>query len=380
MTIKAEVMKFFLAPELGAKLKMYDRTGASESDPEKAKWLYVSPFDLLLRFGSDQRVFIWRNRQLPEETFLKVREQLDQVVTALGGGLIMKDSSAEYGSQELEFQFQINESVGSGPKKSSWKLGNAELVIHHTKPLNEEERGARSRNISKMFVRTKHGESILIPGRSISAGRALAAVVNRTESVFSPVARAVFDLIKEQTELRDFIRSNRGCTCESGELALARLRDLVQMFKNVLKVRSYDSAVSELMKYERIGRERVQKAIDRMGSCSCSSTSHPAAIYVARHYVRAGKSADDLNLKLSTDLSPVPENVNPLVWICTELGNSLTSVPVSVKMIQTARDIEQGTATSEQLDFVRDVLRKLKSEKTSVPDIEDELTQVINHL
>lgn len=385
MSIKADVMKFFLAPELGAKLKMYSRTGESESDPEKVKWMYVSPFDLLLRFGTGRRVILWRNRQLPEETFMKIREQLDQTVTLKGGSVITKDSAAEYGSKELEFQFQINESVGLGPKKSYWRLGESELVVHHTKRLNEELRGAKSRNIEKMFVRNNSGESVLVPGTSLHAGRALAAVVNRTGSVFSPISRAVFDLIKEQSELRDFLRSNKGCSCSSGELALSRLRDLVQLFKDILKVRSYDAVVSAVMKYERIGRDRIQSAIESMESCTCSETDHPGFTHVARHYIRTGKLGAkkfDLpeKLTLTSDLEPVPEGVNPLIWICTELGNSLTSAPVSVKLVQTARDIENGSVTPEQIEFVRTVLRNLKSDKISDTTIDDEIKQTIESL
>ena len=46
-----------------------------------------------------------------------------------------------------------------GTSKSSYqKLESAKLIIKHTKPVNEESRGSRSRNINAIYIENADGE------------------------------------------------------------------------------------------------------------------------------------------------------------------------------------------------------------------------------
>ena len=71
----------------------------------------------------------------------------------------------------------INEAtLGSsyGSLKTSYQpLDNVKLVVKHTKPVNEEIRGSRSRNISKIFIQANE-ERFLFPSKNLQGARAMA--------------------------------------------------------------------------------------------------------------------------------------------------------------------------------------------------------------
>lgn len=63
----------------------------------------------------------------------------------------------------------------SGSQKSSYQNWNsARLIVRHTKPVNEEIVGARSRNIQKIFIETAEGERFKFPVNHLAGARAMA--------------------------------------------------------------------------------------------------------------------------------------------------------------------------------------------------------------
>ena len=80
------------------------------------------------------------------------------------------------GIDPSEIKTPVRENKLYGSKKSSYqKMESVKLIVRHSKPVEEDQFGSRTRNINKIFVETETGERFLLPeGTSINGARAYA--------------------------------------------------------------------------------------------------------------------------------------------------------------------------------------------------------------
>ena len=81
--------------------------------------------------------------------------------------------------QEAVTEASLGKMYGSA-KTSYQPLEAVKIVVRHGKPVNEEIRGARSRQISKLFIQ-RGDERFALPHKSIAGARAMARHVRNGE-------------------------------------------------------------------------------------------------------------------------------------------------------------------------------------------------------
>lgn len=113
----------------------------------------------------------------------------------------------------------VTESQLFGTSLSSYqKLENVKIIVRHSKPVQEEQRGSRSRHIQKIFIETADGERHLLPnGTSVNGARAYARHVKNGGTVLDEFGQHIGSIIKEMNDLRIFVRNVRGRTFEDAE-------------------------------------------------------------------------------------------------------------------------------------------------------------------
>ena len=102
----------------------------------------------------------------------------------------------------------ITEGFGpmTGSAKTSYQpLDNVKLVIRHKKHVDEEIRGARSRNISSLFIQ-RGDERFKLPETNLKAARAMMRHVKNGGEVFDSIGNAINEMAKQQSSLREFVR------------------------------------------------------------------------------------------------------------------------------------------------------------------------------
>ena len=155
----------------------------------------------------------------------------------------------------------INEAtLGSsyGSLKTSYQpLDNVKLVVKHTKPVNEEIRGSRSRNISKIFIQANE-ERFLFPSKNLQGARAMARHIYNGGVMHDAIGESIVQMCKDIKTLREFVRyvSSKGLVNEANNeyvtLAKEHIENIRTTFKRVAGSKSYSKAVESLNEYDNI--------------------------------------------------------------------------------------------------------------------------------
>ena len=181
-------------------LKIYFSKNISDNldDGEQKNW---AAFLKDLRFFAKRNLLNFEPRDITRSS-LKYR---DISQTSDNDGAYTKDD------------FKLDEGL-TGSKHSSYeKRGPVKIIVRHSKPVDEERRGARSRNINSIFLETHDGERFKIPQNSLTLARAMARHVSEGGSMTDNLGQHILEMSQEVTKLRPFKRSMKRRTFEDAE-------------------------------------------------------------------------------------------------------------------------------------------------------------------
>lgn len=108
---------------------------------------------------------------------------------------------------------QVDESFSpmSGTTRSSYQnTGSARLIIRHSKPVNEEIRGARSRSIKSIYIENAHGERFQFPMRWLTGARSMARHIAEGGYPYDERGQMILGLCEQYASLRKFVRHANG--------------------------------------------------------------------------------------------------------------------------------------------------------------------------
>jgi hypothetical protein len=157
-------------------------------------------------------------------------------------------------SKMVESEENVMEGFGSmtGSSKTSYQgLDNVKLIVKHKAPVNEESRGARSRNIHSIFVQ-RGEERFKMSENNLKAARAMARHLQMGGETFDSVGTAITEMAAEQRKLSEFARyvTKRGLVNETNQEFVTIAKENVANIKSTLDklcgVKSYANAVESL--------------------------------------------------------------------------------------------------------------------------------------
>ena len=143
-----------------------------------------------------------------------------------------------------------------GSLKTSYQpLDSVKIVVKHSKPVNEEVRGARSRNISKIFIQANE-ERFLFPSKNLNGARAMARHIYNGGVMHDSVGESIVNMCKDFGKLKEFIRyvNKKGLVNEENSqyvsLAKEHVENIRTTFKRLSGVKSYANAVESLKDFD----------------------------------------------------------------------------------------------------------------------------------
>jgi hypothetical protein len=116
--------------------------------------------------------------------------------------------------KDVENMVKVQESLGpvAGSMKTSYQqTEGAKLIIRHSKPVNEEVRGSRSRNIHALFIENAQGERFRYPHIHLAAARTMTQHVAEGGTPYDEVGQKIISLSEERGQLLQvarYIKSN----------------------------------------------------------------------------------------------------------------------------------------------------------------------------
>jgi len=146
----------------------------------------------------------------------------------------------------------------TGSSKTSYQpLDNVKLVVKHKKPVSEEVRGARSRNIHSIYVQ-RGEERFKLPENNLAMARAMARHVQKGGEVFDTVGESISSMASDYRKLTEFVRYVRsaGIVNETNEeyvnLAVENINNIRDTFKKLSGSKTYQTAVEGLNQGESV--------------------------------------------------------------------------------------------------------------------------------
>ena len=157
---------------------------------------------------------------------------------------------------DFEFMSQVNtvkENKMHGTSKTSYhKLDKTKMIIRHSKAIDEDVPGARSRNISSIFVENKEGERFRFPYNYLSGARAMMMHVAKGGNPYDAIGESIIKKVEEIAQLRKFSQYavRQGLVDENTlpyvEAATDKIAEAKRTLHRIAKQGTYEQTVEAL--------------------------------------------------------------------------------------------------------------------------------------
>jgi len=174
------------------------------------------------------------------------------------------------GTKAYEDKEQVAEaSLGkmTGSRKSSYQplADNVKIIVRHNKDVNEEVRGARSRNIHSILIQ-RGEEKFKMAENNLPAARAMARHLHNGGETYDEIGESITQMSKDLNKLKEFVNYVRKAKLvnETNEefvsLAIENINDIKNNFKKLSGVKTYANAVETVTNYNNV--ELLQDDLD----------------------------------------------------------------------------------------------------------------------
>ena len=214
-------------------------------DPEQARYFnfdYVASDgqdygEITMHLGDDQNLLVYYDMSLSSKMTDEIKTEWFDFLRSLRrfarrnrysydarditkDGLELRDLKHVKKDQDVfNTDEVIKEGKLSGTSRSSYEqLGPTKIIVRHSKKVDEEILGARSRNVAAIYVENHLGERFRLPeGTTVSEARAYARHVKNGGKIDDEFGSHITKIVSEMRSLRTFVRNMRGRQFEDAE-------------------------------------------------------------------------------------------------------------------------------------------------------------------
>ena len=247
----------------GFNIDTFNKVGEVVGDPAEAIRFFVEDPNLLVTLNvpdEEIRLSISKNTEQTD----KLRKQLENLSKdylmnldfRVFGRTLKPSSDSVDVAKETNMKEEAIKEASLGPVQGSLKtsyqpLDNVKLIVKHSKPVNEEIRGARSRNISKIFIQANE-ERFYFPSKNLQGARAMARHIYNGGVMHDSIGESIVQMCKDFGTLKEFIRyvNKKGLINEDNQeyvtLARQQMDNIRTAFKRVAGVKTYSKAIESI--------------------------------------------------------------------------------------------------------------------------------------
>lgn len=255
---------FNILKGFGWTVDSYGLDGNQALDPKLATRFLVNKPNVLVRIDpEDQSVSLKTSEDLNNQKIKDLHQMLKNLVKDYGIALSYEvfnrtlkpkgenqDIARSLDTDMKEVMEGFGPMVGS-IRTSYQPLDNVKIVVKHRKPVNEEVRGSRSRNIHTVYVQNDTGR-YQMSTNNMAAARAMARHVQLGGSTQDQIAEHINNLATDYVKLSEFMRYVRNSKLinESNQLivetALQHIDHVRTTFKKLSGSTTYHQALEQL--------------------------------------------------------------------------------------------------------------------------------------
>jgi hypothetical protein len=206
----------------GHNLNMFSEEGMETTDAAEARRFFVNKPNYMITLDTENNKIKFNKNSNVElsdiESVLKQVKNLASAnmlkneVQAFGKEITPKDfayQAKKYKETPMKEIQEASLSRMSGSKKTSYQtLESVRMIVRHRKPVSEEVRGSRSRQISAIFLE-QAGERFRFPHNCLPCARAMARHMYEGGNMRDTVGEYIVEASSNLLKLNEFIRYAR---------------------------------------------------------------------------------------------------------------------------------------------------------------------------
>ena len=252
----------------GYQIVVRDKNGKQTANADQGRYFYSTDEKFTVELSEKDNVVKVKFGETTDQGKLK------KFVDTLKGGIAKKYligvDFMPYTGKDIELKDMDNlvkESWGpaTGSMKTSYQQqGGAKLIIRHNKPVNEEVRGSRSRNISALFIENAQGERFKYPHNHLWAARTMTQHVAEGGTPYDEVGQKIISLSEERAQLMKvghYIKSN-GLQEQAGDIGVAITQRLSEI-KGLLGKYNVESLMNDVQESDETEVEALKEKLTK---------------------------------------------------------------------------------------------------------------------
>ena len=224
----------------GLELALFTADGKQTVDPSEARRFYSKNKNILVNLDvTDERHRIKVNigKRIKIQDIRPMLDSMRQLANQNAVLYTLRTFGRDISPKDFAYQSvnkdQIAESFSKAygtVKTSRQRFENATLYIRHSKRVDEEIRGSRSRNIHAIFVENNLGERFRFPYTNLIAARSMTVHVSEGGTPYDNIGKKIISLAEEVQSLRNFKKKNKELA-ESQKLFYSSLSERVNQIQ-----------------------------------------------------------------------------------------------------------------------------------------------------
>ena len=244
----------------GQTVRLFTDEGENTVDPSTARRFYMPKLGSMVNLEeteSTREIKVSVNQNTELDNFKDTLYQLKNLANRSVIEYTLKNFTKAITPKDQDYQAQkvrdmkIDEGISPayGTSKSSYQqLESAKIIIKHTKPVNEESRGSRSRNINAIYIENADGERYKMPTNNLAGGRAMLRHVKEGGIPHDDFGKHIQEQTIELKKLKEFANYSKRNnlvnedTADIVEAVSQRISSIRETINKLKGIKAYNEA------------------------------------------------------------------------------------------------------------------------------------------
>ncbi len=210
----------------GYKVKMYTDEGDSTLDPRVARRFFTIPDQIMITLDeSDNLIKFHKSDSVSINDIRDLHKSIKNLASKYNMDFVMREFGKEiepknYVSDSIkvindnednasEIKEALSKLAGTHLKSNQTLDNSTKIIIKHSKSIDEEVKGSRSRHIDTIYVENTQGERFKYPFKNMSGARAMARHIHEGGTPYDNVGKSIISISEDNMKLSKFLRYSR---------------------------------------------------------------------------------------------------------------------------------------------------------------------------
>ena len=210
----------------GYKVKMYTETGDSTLDPRLARRFFTMPDKIMVTLeDNDNLLKFHKSSSVEIDDIRDLHKSIKNLASKYNMDFVMREFGKEiepknYVSDSIkvindnddnasEIKEALSKLAGTNLKSNQTLDNSTKIIIKHSKSIDEEVRGSRSRHIDTIYIENSQGERFRYPFKNMSGARAMARHIHEGGTPYDNVGKTIISVSEDNMKLAKFLRYSR---------------------------------------------------------------------------------------------------------------------------------------------------------------------------